>query len=131
MTQKSALIKKMSLVGIVTILFGLTAFPVGASSRYYPEDVYHFGNREGYSMGFRRGKEDYANRVRYNYSSDSAYKHADYGYRDDYGHKGDYKRGFKDGFAKGYDDAFYSCGYHEPRGRNVYDERNQRYPGRY
>ena len=60
MTQKSSLLKKMSLVGIVTVLCGLTALPVMAYTRFHTEDVFAFGNREGYSMGYRRGREDYA-----------------------------------------------------------------------
>ena len=123
MTQKSSLLKKMSLVGIVTVLCGLTALPVMAYTRFHTEDVFAFGNREGYSMGYRRGRDDYANHMKYDFKHDGAYKHADYGYRDEYGHKGDYKRGFKDGFERGYDDAFYSRGNHEPRVRFQFEYR--------
>ena len=61
--------------------------------------------------------------MKYDFKHDGAYKHADYGYRDEYGHKGDYKRGFKDGFERGYDDAFYSRGNHEPRVRFQFEYR--------
>jgi len=121
MIQKGGSLKRLSVIGIVTILFGLTALPAMAYSNYRSEEVYAFGNREGYSMGYRRGIEDYRNHRKFDYKSDGAYKNGEYGYRKEFGHKGEYKNGFKNGFQRGYDDAFYSRGYHEPHAR--YEDR--------
>jgi len=124
MIRNGELAKRISLIGMVAVLCGITALPVMAYSSYRTQDVYNFGAREGYSFGYKRGQEDYRAGRKFDFKEDGAYREGDYGYRKEYGHKGDYKRGFKEAFERAYYDGFYSRGYHGQRG-GYFDGRNR------
>jgi hypothetical protein len=79
-----------------------------ARPRYddYGQNAYHVGYSRGYEEGFDEGKDDAEDRDRFDYWDDKDYRHADKGYRDHYGPRWDYERGFRSGFEEGYRRAY-------------------------
>jgi hypothetical protein len=79
-----------------------------ARPRYdqYAENAYRIGYGRGYEEGFDEGKDDAEDRDRFNFWDDKDYRHADRGYRDHYGPRDTYARGFRSGFEEGYRRAY-------------------------
>jgi hypothetical protein len=63
----------------------------------------------GYRAGYDRGLQDARGR-RYDYRRDNVYRDGNRGYDGRYGDRDDYRRSFQQGFASGYDAAFYGRG---------------------
>ena len=63
----------------------------------------------GYRAGYDRGLQDVRGQ-RYDYRRHDAYRSGDWGYDRHYGDRDDYRRSFQQGFAAGYDAAFYGRG---------------------
>ncbi len=63
----------------------------------------------GYRAGYDRGLQDARGR-RYDYRRDNVYRDGNWGYDGRYGDRDDYRRSFQQGFASGYDAAFYGRG---------------------
>ncbi len=63
----------------------------------------------GYRAGYDRGLQDARGR-RYDYRRDNVYRDGNWGYDGRYGDRDDYRRSFQQGFAAGYDAAFYGRG---------------------
>jgi hypothetical protein len=61
---------------------------------------------DGYRAGFDRGRADVRSR-RYDYRRDGDYRDGTRGYDRHRGDRDDYRRAFQQGFAAGYDDAYY------------------------
>jgi len=67
----------------------------------------------GYRAGYDRGQQDARGRG-YDYRRDDVYRDGNWGYDGRYGDRDDYRRSFQQGFASGYDAAFYGRGSRSP-----------------
>ena len=65
-----------------------------------------YGADRGYQDGLRHGLNDRNRRAGYNYRSDE-WRHADRGSERNMGPRGQYIQGYRDGYIRGYDEAFY------------------------
>lgn len=98
---------------------GIAALPAQAQHGRYGHDDYGYGRRmsngdlqriamvNGYSEGYEHGIEDRRNRAGFNYQHDSEFRSATSGYRSEWGSVGVYQSGFRSGYARGYQDAYY------------------------
>lgn len=82
---------------------GMEALPQSDSGAGYARDRAY---DVGYNDGLREGAKQRDAGSSYNPESASAFKSGDHGYRDAYGSKDDYKRTYREGFARGYRDGF-------------------------
>jgi hypothetical protein len=79
----------------------------------------------GYAEGYEHGARDRQGRSSFNYKNGDAYRRAGNGYDENFGSERDYQNVFRQGFAKGYSDAYYG------RQRNrSYNNRGRGYNGR-
>jgi len=76
------------------------------NSRYDRRDVYQIAFENGYRIGFHHGEEDYRNQRSFDYSHGKEYKKATWGYRGEYRDKDFYKSAFREGYYRGYTDAY-------------------------
>jgi hypothetical protein len=60
----------------------------------------------GYRDGLRAGRKDLDSREAFDPDDHDNYRDADHGYRDSYGSKDAYKRDYRNGFLRGYQDGF-------------------------
>jgi hypothetical protein len=74
----------------------------------YGYDVADRARESGYRDGFRAGVEDRDRRARFNYRDNRDWKSADNGYNRSFGPKGRYKQFYRDAYAQGYEDGYYS-----------------------
>jgi len=72
-----------------------------------PAQARQYGYQQGYSDGFRHGREDRAENGGYDFRSED-WEHANRGYANRMGPYGQFKNGYRNGYRKGYDAAFYS-----------------------
>jgi hypothetical protein len=100
-----------------TAACGHPYYRTGYPPRAY--DVQRIGYDNGYHEGLEHGAQDAREGRRFDYRRDSDYRHADEGYRRDYGDRDDYQRAYREGFAAGYTDAF-NRGARGPRGGVTY-----------
>lgn len=61
---------------------------------------------EGYGRGQIAGAEDFRKNKHFDFTDESDYKKADFGYRSDMGHQDAYKDDFRRGYAEGYAAGF-------------------------
>ncbi len=61
----------------------------------------------GYEQGYRAGEADRMDRWAYKYDNSFAYRDANYGYSGRYVEQSDYNYYFRQGFRRGYEDAYY------------------------
>ena len=92
---------RMVMATLVAMLTLGSSFSVLAQRRYdrnYDKNyVREIGRRNGFEFGEREGRRDVQSRDRFDYKRSRIYKDAEIGYRDDFGHRGDYRNGFRDG----------------------------------
>jgi len=72
----------------------------------YGADVLKQAVNYGYQQGVRFGQADRNDRVPSNYQGSYAYQDANYGYNGQYVSQADYNYYFREGFRRGYQDAF-------------------------
>ena len=89
--------------------------------RYYQTNQYGIKKLEqalqtGYNEGFRVGRADREDGWRYDFRSAFAYQDANYGYDGRYIAQDEYNYYFREGFERGYEDAYY--------GRQKYGRKN-------
>jgi hypothetical protein len=87
------------------------------SGRYYTTNTYgadllRQAINYGYQQGFQAGLADREDRWGYDYRNSFAYEDANYGYYGYYVNQSEYNYYFREGFRRGYEDAYY--------GRNQY-----------
>ena len=102
-------------------LFGaLVAAPACATSGYgyyggpydhndrgrYARDVERIAHENGYREGREAGESDSRHGRSFEFDRHSDWRHADEGYRHEYGDKDFYRREFREGFRAGYTDGF-------------------------
>lgn len=92
---------------VALIAFG-PSMGVLADRRYDRDDVRQIGRRNGYQYGMREGRYDAQRRDRYDYKGNRIYRDGMAGYRNEFGHRGDYKDAFRDGFEAGYSNGYRS-----------------------
>jgi hypothetical protein len=100
-------LRMAALAVAMTLVFGGLA--LADEDDYYrgnPGQARQYGYQQGYSDGFRHGREDRAENEAYNLQNDD-WEDANRGYADWMGPYGQFKRGYRDGYRKGYDAAFY------------------------
>lgn len=68
----------------------------------YGQGAYRFGYSRGYEDGFDHGKDDAEDRDGFNFWHDKDYRKGDRGYRDHYGSRWDYQRGYRGGYEVAY-----------------------------
>jgi flagellar biosynthesis/type III secretory pathway protein FliH len=73
---------------------------------------------EGYNRGVRSGEEDGRRRESYNFTDESDYRRADFGYRREYGNADRYRSDFRRGFEQGYRSGYERYGYNGNDRRN-------------
>lgn len=97
----------MTILAAATLLTG-SALNVSADSyrRYSERQIREIGFYNGYEIGYREGQRDLRLRISFDYKQNRAYKNGMVGYRDEYHHDGNYKKGFRNGFEEGYRDAY-------------------------
>ena len=96
------------LLAITLALGGLASAHDGDNDvRYHGGslDAQRHGNQHGYSDGYHHGQQDLARRVGYDYRSRD-WKDADRGYEKFMGSKGQFKKGYREGYRRGYDDGY-------------------------
>ncbi len=67
---------------------------------------YRYAEERGYQDGLYTGERDARDGQSYDPQRSHYYRNATDGYNSSYGHKSDYKRAYRDGFLRGYDDGF-------------------------
>lgn len=72
----------------------------------YGVDVLRHAVNQGYDQGYRTGRADQRDRSPANYQRAFAYQDANYGYNGNYVPESDYNYYFRQGFQRGYDDAY-------------------------
>lgn len=78
---------------------------------------FRIARERGYEDGLQTGESDANRRQSYNPQRSHFFKNATYGYDRSFGNKEAYKQAYRDGFVRGYDEAFRSYG-GSRRGRN-------------
>jgi hypothetical protein len=73
----------------------------------YGADVLRQAINYGYDQGYRAGEADRLDRWKYKYQDAFAYRDANYGYSGRYVSQSDYNYYFRQGFRRGYEDAYY------------------------
>jgi hypothetical protein len=73
----------------------------------YGADVLRQAINYGYDQGYRAGEADRMDRWGYKYQEAFAYRDANYGYPGRYVSQSDYNYFFRQGFRRGYEDAYY------------------------
>ena len=73
----------------------------------YGVDLLRRGVNHGYEEGYRAGLADRKDHWAYGYEDSYAYRDANYGYRGFYVDRDDYNHYFREGFRRGYEDAYY------------------------
>jgi hypothetical protein len=101
---------RMAMATLVAMLTIGSSFSVLAQRRYDKNYVREIGRRNGFEFGEREGRRDVQSRDRFDYKRSRIYKDAEIGYRNDFGHRGDYRNGFRDGFEAGYRNGYNSYG---------------------
>lgn len=74
--------------------------------RGYGESAYRVGYSRGWDEGFDHGRDDAEDRDGFNFWHDKDYRKADKGYRDHYGPRWSYERGFRAGYEEAYRRAY-------------------------
>ncbi len=64
----------------------------------------------GFQSGLEHGQKDRRRNHRYDYTDSDSFRHADHGYRREYGDKEEYRRIFRDAFIRGYNQGYGSRG---------------------
>ena len=93
------------------------AFTTAPTYRYRVGSAYHQTNQygvdvlrqavnNGYAQGVRYGQADRSDGQRPNYQASYAYRDANYGYTGQYVAQSDYNNYFREGFRRGYQDAY-------------------------
>lgn len=99
---------------LAVIVLALGMAPACASAQvlgYRPVDARHVAYDNGYREGLRLGTQHVRRGLPFDprrYDRERRYLTADYGYRREYGHREDYRRAFRSGYAVGYADAYRS-----------------------
>jgi hypothetical protein len=79
------------------------------ASALYRQSVFAHGYIHGYEAGFHLADDDYQmGRGLRDVPELKQFKEADEGYRDSFGNKEDFKRGYREGMRAGYDDSFHN-----------------------
>jgi hypothetical protein len=65
---------------------------------------------EGYRLGLEAGLSDRRQGDAFNFTNESAYRRADFGYRSEYGSRDRYREDFRTGFAAGYREGYGDVG---------------------
>jgi hypothetical protein len=65
----------------------------------------------GYQSGLEHGLKDRRRSHRYDYTDSDSFRHADHGYRREYGDKEEYRRIFRDAFIRGYNQGYGTRGW--------------------
>jgi acyl transferase domain-containing protein len=73
----------------------------------YGADVLRQAVNYGYDQGYRAGEADRMDHWKYKYQDAFAYRDANYGYPGRYVSQSDYNYYFRQGFRRGYEDAYY------------------------
>jgi hypothetical protein len=72
----------------------------------------NIAGQNGYSAGLKRGADDARRGRSYNPNNPSQYRKGDNGYHSEYGNKDAYRAAYRDGFLRGYEQAYrQSAGY--------------------
>jgi len=103
-------LRMAALAMAMTLVFSGLALAHDDDDDYYrgnPGQARQSGYQQGYSDGFRHGREDRAENGGYDFRSED-WEHANRGYANWMGPYGQFKNGYRDGYRKGYDAAFYS-----------------------
>jgi hypothetical protein len=72
----------------------------------YGRGAYGYGYSRGYEDGFDHGKDDAEDRDGFNFWRHKEYRNGDHGYRDHYGPRWDYQRGYRGGYEVAYRRAY-------------------------
>ncbi len=84
-------------------------------------DARQVGSLSGYSEGYQQGVAARRSCRNFNFTNDSVYRDATYGYRSEFRHKDNYKKGFRYGYELGYRDAYNGYRYRRDFARNSYN----------
>ncbi len=76
------------------------------NDRFDRNDVVRLAQQNGYNDGVRRGQEDRSRRRGYEMDRSPEYRDATSGYRSEYGNRNVYQQAYRDGFKRGYDEAY-------------------------
>ncbi|MBI4751615.1 MAG: hypothetical protein HY774_24300 [Acidobacteria bacterium] len=103
--------------GIFFVAFFFASLPANAQNWRYDDDNYRpseswvrqQGREKGYQLGTREGAQDRVQNNRYDYS-DETYDYALNGFKPQWVHDDNYKKGFREGYKQGYEN-----GYQNPR----------------
>jgi hypothetical protein len=93
-------------------------------------DIRQVATVNGYSDGFEHGTVDRRDRARANFRDSGEYRNATSGYESEWGMRREYQNDYREGYAKGYQDAFYGRARNRDFDRSrvrVYDYRNSPY----
>lgn len=118
---------RLVMATLVAMLTLGSSFSVLADRRYDKNYVREIGRRNGFEFGEREGRRDIQSRDRFDYKRSRIYRDGDVGYRDDFGHRGDYRNGFRDGFEAGYRNGYNNYGRGGGWGNDRRNDRNDRY----
>jgi hypothetical protein len=87
--------------------YGQPSYGYGNGYGYgYGRGAYRFGYSRGYEDGFDHGKDDAEDRDSFNLWHDKDYRKGDRGYREHYGSRWDYQRGYRGGYEVAYRRAY-------------------------
>lgn len=102
--------------------------------RGYGERGYYSGGRiafeKGYEEGLEDGRKDRDRRRRFDPARHDEYRDGDHGYRERYGPRYEYVRGFRSGYLRGYRDGFDVRRYGRATTRDRYGRDDGRYEDR-
>ena len=80
--------------------------PYYGGQRTYPHNYERQAYQNGFDRGARNGERDARDRRPFQYTRDSDYRDADWGYRRGEMDREDYRRSFRRGYEAGYSEAF-------------------------
>jgi hypothetical protein len=76
------------------------------NGRYDRNEIVRMAQQNGYNDGIRRGQEDRSRRRGYEANRSSEYRDGSRGYRSEYGNRDIYRQAYREGFMRGYDEAY-------------------------
>jgi hypothetical protein len=113
-------------IAVVVMAAGVLGAPRAAQADHQDGYGYGRGNavrlgyQRGYQEGVDHGRKDGRHHDSFDFAHDRKFRHADSGYKDWYGPKSEYARGYRSGYARGYREAYFGqrrYGYDRQGGR--------------
>ena len=75
----------------------------------YRRDIERIAHQNGYHEGREAGEKDARHGRSYSFDRHGDWRHADEGYRREYGDREFYRHEFREGFSAGYTEAYNAC----------------------